>query len=65
MTFCIKCLNLLQMILTPQYIELKKLEALSKNNKVYYGNSIPNIFLDNGNIAAVATSEKKQTDSKQ
>lgn len=53
------------MILTPQYIELKKLEALSKNNKVYYGNSIPNIFLDSGNVAAVTTPEKKQTDSKQ
>ena len=51
------------MILTPQYIELKKLEALSKNNKVYYGNSIPNIFLDGGNVAAAgmvaaAVSEK-------
>ena len=42
----------LQLILTPQYIELKKLEALSKNNKVYYGNSIPSIFLDGGNVAA-------------
>ncbi|KAG5899763.1 hypothetical protein JTB14_006100 [Gonioctena quinquepunctata] len=32
---------------TPQYIELKKFEALSKNTKVYFGNEIPQTFLGN------------------
>ena len=35
-----------QLILTPEYIELKKYEALAVNNKVYFGNSIPNMFVD-------------------
>lgn len=36
------------LLLTPQYLELKKYEALAKNNKVFYGNSIPNMFLQGG-----------------
>ena len=35
-------------MLTPQYLELKKYEALGNNNKVYFGNSIPNIFVEQG-----------------
>jgi len=46
-------------ILTPPYLELKKLDALSKNNKVYYGNSIPTIFLDGGSIGGVPPGERK------
>lgn len=33
-------------MLTPEYLELKKYEALTTNNKVYFGNSIPDMFLD-------------------
>jgi len=33
-------------MLTPEYIELKKYEALAANNKVYFGNSIPSMFVD-------------------
>lgn len=32
-------------LLTPTYLELKKIEAISTNNKVYYGPDIPNMFI--------------------
>lgn len=35
-------------LLTPQYIELKKYEALTQNNKIFYGNKIPNMFTYGG-----------------
>lgn len=35
-------------LLTPQYLELKKYEALSRNNKIFFGNSIPNMFVNGG-----------------
>ncbi|XP_024081523.1 erlin-2-B-like isoform X1 [Cimex lectularius] len=31
-------------LLTPQYLELKKTEAIGKNAKMYFGQSIPNFF---------------------
>ena len=43
-----------QMMLTPEYIELKKYEALAANNKVYFGNSIPSMFVDFQQAAASA-----------
>jgi len=43
-----------QLMLTPEYIELKKYEALAANNKVYFGNSIPNMFVDFQQAAASA-----------
>merc|ERR1719419_2188804 len=33
------------LLLTPEYLELKKIEAISANNKVYFGPDIPNMFL--------------------
>ena len=33
--------------LTPEYLEFMKIQAIGQNHKIYYGNSIPNIFLDN------------------
>ena len=42
-------------MLTPEYIELKKYEALAANNKVYFGNSIPSMFVDFQQAAASAT----------
>lgn len=32
--------------LTPEYLELVKYESLAHNTKIYFGNSIPNIFAD-------------------
>ncbi|XP_037033603.1 erlin-2-B-like [Bradysia coprophila] len=37
-----------QDLLTPQYLELKKYEAIALNNKIYFGEKIPNMFVNNG-----------------
>lgn len=37
-----------KILLTSEYLELMKYEAITKNNKIYFGEKIPNIFLDNG-----------------
>jgi regulator of protease activity HflC (stomatin/prohibitin superfamily) len=33
------------MLLTEKYLELKRIEAITVNNKIYYGNNIPNVFI--------------------
>jgi hypothetical protein len=33
-------------MLSSEYLELKKFEAIASNTKVYFGNSIPDMFLD-------------------
>jgi len=53
LTYCPVCV---QLMLTPEYIELKKYEALAQNNKVYFGSSIPNMFVDFQQAAASAAS---------
>ncbi|XP_036591213.1 erlin-1 isoform X2 [Trichosurus vulpecula] len=32
--------------LTPEYLELKKYQAIAANSKIYFGSSIPSIFMD-------------------
>lgn len=34
-----------QLLLTKEFLELKRIEAIAANNKIYYGSSIPNVFL--------------------
>lgn len=34
-----------KLLLTKEYLELKKYEALGLNNKIYFGNDIPSMFL--------------------
>lgn len=34
-----------KLLLTKEYLDLKKYEALSLNNKIYFGNDIPKMFL--------------------
>lgn len=34
-----------KVLLTKEYLELKKYDALSQNNKIYFGSDIPNMFL--------------------
>lgn len=36
------------MKLTPEFIAHTKYQSLATNTKVYFGNSIPNMFLDSG-----------------
>jgi len=35
-----------QLLLTTEYLELKRIEAMANNNKVYFGPDIPNMFID-------------------
>lgn len=49
-----------RMILTPEYVELKKYEALAKNSKVYFGNSIPSMFSEHVTQAAAAHAQENQ-----
>lgn len=34
-----------RLLLTKEYLDLKRIEAISANNKIYYGSDIPNMFL--------------------
>lgn len=36
------------LLLTKEYLELKKYEAIAKNNKIYYGTEIPTMFISGG-----------------
>ncbi|GLG94446.1 hypothetical protein R5R35_009791 [Gryllus longicercus] len=36
------------LLLTNEYLELKKYEAIAQNNKIYYGTEIPDMFLHGG-----------------
>lgn len=36
-----------KLLLTKEFLELKRVEAISQNNKVYFGNNIPNMFMEN------------------
>jgi len=45
-------------LITPEYLDLKRIEAIGSNNKVYFGSDIPKMFLDGGanpNSAAAVT----------
>ena len=35
-----------QMLLTPEFLELRRIEAIGANNKVYFGASIPSMFIE-------------------
>jgi len=42
-------------LFTPEYVELKKYEAIAKNTKMFFGSDIPSMFIDsNSNTASVA-----------
>ncbi|KAG8201991.1 hypothetical protein JTE90_027461 [Oedothorax gibbosus] len=39
-----------KLLLTPEYLELKKLEAISMNSKIYFGSDIPKMFMDSSQM---------------
>lgn len=39
----------LQLKLTPEYLELMKYQAIAANSKIYFGQDIPNMFVEGGN----------------
>lgn len=41
-------LSLLQLKLTPEYLQLMKYKAIAANSKIYFGNDIPQMFVDSG-----------------
>merc|ERR1719285_471891 len=52
------------LLLTKEFLELKRIDAISNNNKVYFGPDIPNMFMTSaseGEAAAITkTSQSKQ-----
>merc|ERR1719378_1157912 len=32
--------------LSPEYLEFMRIQAIANNNKIYYGNNLPNVFID-------------------
>ncbi|GMS96332.1 hypothetical protein PENTCL1PPCAC_18507 [Pristionchus entomophagus] len=52
-----------RLLLTPEYLELKRVEAIGSNNKIYYGSDIPSVFLSGElsptSIAAAAATKEK------
>lgn len=48
-----------RLLLTPEYLELKKVEAIAANNKIYYGSSIPNAFISTDTFAPKSHSSEK------
>ncbi len=53
-----------QLMLTPEYLELKRYESLAANNKVYFGNSIPNMYVESGSSTAAAAGTNMEQKSK-
>lgn len=53
-----------QLLLTPEYLELKKYDAIAQNNKMYFGQNIPSMFVESMSqvtSAATATGAKKKS----
>lgn len=46
------------MKLTPEYLELMKYQAIAANSKIYFGQDIPNIFVDNSGSPGRTKSER-------
>jgi regulator of protease activity HflC (stomatin/prohibitin superfamily) len=54
-----------ELMLTAKYLELKKYESLTTNSKIYFGNSIPDMFLDIQPHAADAIAQSVKATKKQ
>ncbi|XP_071105089.1 erlin-1-like [Haliotis cracherodii] len=48
--------------LTPEYLEMMKYQSIAQNSKIYFGNSIPGIFLDSFGIPSVSASASDGAD---
>ncbi|XP_060602832.1 LOW QUALITY PROTEIN: erlin-1-like [Ruditapes philippinarum] len=53
-----------KMILTPMYLEMLKQRALSENTKIYFGNNIPDIFVDPTAMTSPASKDSNQKKTK-
>lgn len=55
-----------KLLLSPEYLEMKRIEAIAQNNKVYFGNSLPNMFFDHcasSKIPSLVKSNKEENKS--
>lgn len=52
-----------KLLLTPDYLELKRIEAIGANNKIYYGSDIPSVFLS-GDLSTAAAAAPAATKPK-
>ncbi|WKY04351.1 hypothetical protein Q1695_005393 [Nippostrongylus brasiliensis] len=52
-----------RVLLTPEYLELRRIEAIAKNNKIFYGQDIPSAFFHSSEVAVTqsAPSDKRQS----
>lgn len=53
-----------KMMLTPEYLQMLKYQSLTENTKVYFGNQIPDIFLDSSAPSAAHIDTVRDTKSK-
>ncbi|XP_066880978.1 erlin-1 isoform X7 [Kogia breviceps] len=54
--------------LTPEYLELKRYQAIASNSKIYFGSNIPNMFVDSScalKYSEVRTGRKSSLPSKE
>lgn len=42
------------MKLTPEYLQLMKYRAIAANSKIYFGNDIPQMFMESDSVKASA-----------
>jgi len=52
-----------KLLLTREYLELKRLEAISSNSKIYFGSDIPKMFLDSSQTTATERAFIKESDA--
>jgi len=50
-----------KLLLTSNYLEMKRIEAIASNNKIYYGADIPNFFLGNDWLSTQSSSIGKES----
>ena len=51
-----------KMLLTPEYLELKRLEAISQNSKIYFGSDLPKMFMDSSHDTPKTVAKLQEND---
>lgn len=46
-----------ELLFTPQYMQIKKYESIAANTKIYFGNSLPRMFVDNSSGDRIKSDE--------
>ena len=49
-----------KLLYTPEFIEIKKFESLTNNQKVYFGPDIPSMFISQNEVAPTMQSSQSQ-----